>query len=463
MTTTMKKALFSALVLVAALASCSKKQDTTPVLPTEDVKMVPVTFTAGVETKTKLDGDGHSIVWQKTDTHTDKITVFANGNNYEFSVASGHGSSSATFTGMMSEADAAASEFYALYPADATATISGNSITAKGISNNVNNVTNNVPNDYVQSVAHTTDGNFNFKIVCAMVKLSVPASMGGLLKNIMVSTNGGPNKEPFVGGTAEITVSDNPTVKLTSGLADVQTSKNAGIAAGTYYFPVYPIALASGIRVKLTYVSPADYRYGGEKNAEYLFTGKALTLERARIMNLGELHEQGTYMFSDFENYSERPSWVKNTEPTFVTFEGTKCLKRTGKNASGYTQFNFDYTEAKEKFPTAARDKFRALRLKVYVPEGDEFYPILQINGDAKRSAPDVVNGVSVTNYSNGIQKGAWNTLEFHFPVCTIFAISNAAGINYMQVRPFCDQSGNQLNDNVNHTCYIDDVEFLYN
>lgn len=479
----MKKALFSALVLVAALASCSKKQDTVPVLPSEDVKMVPVTFTAGVETKTHLGNDGHSVIWQNNDA----ISVFANGNNYKFTLASGHGSSSASFTGEMSETDAAASEFFALYPYDATATIAEGVITTKGISNNVNNVTNNIPNNYVQSVAHADGSNFEFKIVCAMMKVVVPADMAGLLKNIMISCNAGASAEPLVGGTASITVSDTPTVTLAGASGDVQTSKNAGIEAGTYYFPVYPTPLSKGLRVKLQYVD--------NRTPEYLFTGKQLELKRAAILNVGTVHPQPSYVFDDFESYdistsgktnlgvasylkgNDNALWIVENPYPSETNSSAKVLANDMHTAtwgtSGYVQMSFGYDTIKLMFPYAARDKFKGVRFKVYIGASD-YYPTLQI--DAGNSSgnkfPSKVNGVATGGdaavYASNLRHDDWNVLEFNLATCGFSGsfTTHFGNLNNWQFRPFVTSSKGSCDAALSETnlkiCYIDDVEFLY-
>ena len=447
----MKKAFFSALVLAAALASCTKEPQDPMKIDESAVKMVPVTFTAGLDTKTHLGTDKTSVIWQSGD----EISIFANGNNYEFTLSSGANTSSGVFTGEMSETDAAAAEFYALYPYSSAATISGDVISTAGVSNSINNVTGNFPNKFVQSVAHSTDMTLDFKLVCSLLKVTVPSSMDALLKNVMVSANAGASTEAFIGGSVAITVSDEPTVSVTGGSADVMTTKSAGIAAGDYYLPVYPETLTKGLRVKMEYVDG--------RTAEYLYNGAQIVLSRAKIVNVGTLRPQPTYMFEDFESCEDgvKPVWVSNEEPSLVTFDGTKCLKREGTNASGYTQISFTGDEAKVRFPYAARDKFKAIRIKVYVPEGQEFYPILQIN--SAKSAPNIVNGEESASYSTGINAGAWNSLEFHFSSCTAYGISTASSVNYIQVRPFCDKNGEQLNDNVKRTCYIDDIEFLYN
>gem|GEM_PF-4026270 len=483
----MKKALFSVLVLIAALTSCSKEQSNPTQGKNEDVKMVPVTFTAGQATKTHLGTDGLSVIWQAND----QISIFSNGNNYQFTLESGANTSSATFSGEMSETDAAASEFYALYPYDATSTIADGVITTKGIANSQNyNCWGSFSNKLAQSVAHTTGSNFEFKLACSLMTFTIPAEMDKLLKQVMISCNGGASSEPFVGGTAAITVADEPTVKLTSGLGDVMTSNSEGMAAATYYVPVYPQTFAKGIRVKLIYVD--------NRTSEYVFTGKQVAAKRASKFNVGTLHPQPTYVFENFEGYELSAAGsnelkfqdkkfltgntgalkvVENPYPTEAN-PSAKVLANDMSAAtwstSGYVQVDFGQDPIKFRFPYAARDKFKGIRFKVYIGTSD-YYPTLQIDasGSSGNKFPSKVNDVATGGdaavYAENLKHDDWNVLEFNLATCgyTGSFTSNFGQLNNWQIRPFVTSSkGNcaaALSETNLKLCYIDDIEFLYN
>ena len=277
------------------LISCDKIH---PVDNNKDTneKMVKVSFTAVCmdETKTHLASNGYSVIWQNKDS----ISVFAKGHNYKFTLESGHNQTTGTFTGEMSEDDAAASEFYALYPYDAKATISSEGvISAKGITNSINYVKNTFPNNVVQSVAYAKRGeNFTFKLVGALMAVTVPSSMDKQLNKITVASNA---SEKFSAGDVQITVkeSDAPEVALTngSGSSQVYMNKAEGIEGdATYYLPVYPVTLTRGLRVVMAY---KDSRHD-----EYLFNGSEIVVGRTDVFAMSVV-PQPTYKFETFDKY----------------------------------------------------------------------------------------------------------------------------------------------------------------
>lgn len=481
------KKVFLFVLPIIALASCSKEQSSNVAAGEQKTDLVRYEFRAEI-TKTHLDGDGLSVIWQAND----EISVFANGNNYKFTTQDS--GASATFTGEISQADFDAAEtFYALYPYDQTATISGEAISATAISNSQNAVTGTFANKINQSVAKAQKiddkvGSFEFKNVGMIFKYTIPAEMNGLLRSVMISTN---NNEKFIAGNVVIYVADEPTVDK-SGLtaADVQVYKTNGLEDGTYFVFCYPTSLAKGLRVKLTYVD--------DRTPEYIFTGKNYTTQRSKMMNLGTIESRPTYMYENFENFGR---WSATKETAGYKINGSNFI--TGNNnalsvvenpyktesnssdyvlvndmhtatwaTSGYVQFGFGIDAVKEAFPYAARDKFKAVRMKVYIGTSD-YYPSLQFpaNGNSGNKMPSKVNGVKRTDasqYGTLLKHDDWNELEFNLAECgyTSPYASNFGSLDGCQFRPFvksslanCDAALSETNQKI---CYIDDVEFLY-
>lgn len=488
----MKKVLFSFAVLIAALVSCSKEQNVTVGSSESAVNenMVTVTFSAGVDTKTHLATDHRGVIWQKDD----KISVFANGNNYQFSLVSGADSAAAEFQGEMTESDAAASVFYALYPYDANATINGDVITAAGRAQSLPYFPyGGFANGVCQSVAKTSGSSFDFKLICSLVTFTVPTDMAGLLKQVMFSTNAGASSEPIAGGTLAITVGDEPSVVLSGEKkGDTMMASSTGLEATTYYFPVYPTALSKGFRLKLEYLDG--------RQPEYLFTGKALSLERAKVLNIGTLHPQPSYIFEDFEHFDAisdltldikgykinggnfitgNDNAIKVVENPYKTeanpsdFVLANDMHTAGWSTSGYVQLTVSGDAMKVRFPYAARDKFKAIRMKVYIGSS-EYYPTLQFpaNGTNGNKFPskvnDVLTGGSDATYASALKHDDWNLLEFNLATCAYTSPynSNFASFNDCQFRPFvkagkgnCDAA---ISDTNLKLVYIDDIEFLY-
>lgn len=476
----MKKLIFSIAAISALLASCAKPEVSTGDNTLAGEKMVTVTFTAGVETKTHLGSDEKSVIWQTND----EISVFANGNNYKFTLESGNNQTTGTFTGEMTEADAAASDFYALYPYESTAKIDGAVITTKGTANNINyNQYGSFPNKVAQSVAHAAAGEpFEFKLICALLGVTVPESMAGQVKTVMVSSNAG-TSEAFIGGTNTITVSDEPTYTISGGQADIMTSSNSGLAAATYYLPVRPVSLSRGLRIKLTYV---------DGHSEYIFTGKVVELKRAQGIHM-TIKPQPTYIFDDFESYE-----VMETGKTTVGLEGyisgntnallivenpfkteanssdkvlSDDMHTAGWGTSGFVQPKLSTETMKGKFPYAARDKFTAFRCKVYIGSSI-YFPHLAYNSDGGYGSknPSKINGTSTKDLTEEqvaalYKHDDWNLLEWKLSECG-YSKSNFGSLNDLQIRPFvkfnnssCDAAISETNKKL---VYIDDLEFLY-
>lgn len=465
------------IVLAASMASCSKEQasNEAPELPDSQVDMVEVEFTAfdpdasGDQTKTHVDTDGKTIIWQASD----KISVFANGNNYEFTTQDS--GTSATFKGTMTAEDAAAEVFYALYPYSETATIADGVITTSAVPNSQNAVTGTFANGVNQSAAKAEGGskNFVFKNLCAVIRFTIPEELGGLLKMVMISANGG---EKFVNGTVSVNLKGTTPVMNASGAtgADVLVKNDEGLESGVYYMPVCPVAsLTKGLRAKL------EYKDG--RTPEYIFSGKASSFVAGKIFRFGTIYSQPTYILDDFESYYALPKYITGNDGALSVIDNpfrtdanssskvlSNYMEKATWSTSGFVQMAFGSDSMKEAFPYAARDKFKAVRFKIYIGKS-EYYPTLKYdaNGSYGNEFPSKVNGVASTadTYGSLLKHDDWNTLEFNLSDCG-YKTTNFANLNNFQLRPFvksnksnCDAALSETNRKI---CYIDDVEFLY-
>lgn len=481
----MKKVLlFIAPIIV--LASCSKEFSNGNAAPEQKNDLVKYEFKAEI-TKTHLAEDGLGVVWQAND----EISIFANGVNYKFTTTDT--GASATFTGEISQSDLDATTiFYALYPYEETATISGDVISTKASTNYQYAGAGTFANKIGQAVAKAQKNNegsatFNFQNVGMLFKYTIPQNMDRAVKNLMISAN---NSEKFIAGNVAITVGDTPSCVGSYANFDVQSNNDDGIPAGTHYVFVYPVSLAKGLRVKLTYKDG--------RTPEYIFTGKAYTTERGKVMNLGTVESHPTYVYEDFENFSR---WSATKETAGYKISGSNFI--TGNNnalsvvenpyktetnnsdyvlvndmhaatwaTSGYVQLSFGIDAVKNVFPYAVRDKFKAIRLKAYIGTS-EYYPSLQFPADGTKGnkMPSKVNGVERTDassYASLLKHDDWNVLEFNLADCgyTSPYNSNFGNLDGCQFRPFvksnlsnCDAALSETNLKI---CYIDDIEFLY-
>lgn len=474
----MKKIIYLIPAFICLSVSCQKNNDVqTGGSSLSQEKLVEFSFRTGPDqegeqTRTHLDADGKTVIWQAGD----KISVFANGNNYEFSTQ--ENGPSVEFKGTISESDASAEEFYALYPYDATATISGGVITTASVTNNQPTVTGSFANGVNQSVAKTSSQEkvFIFKNVCALIRVIVPQDLDKQLKEVMISTNGG---EKFVKGSVSISYTgDNPEITSSAVTnSDVMIQKQEGIPAGTYFLPVCPLAsVVSGLRAKLSYVDG--------RTPEYLFSGKSVSLKAGEIFRFGTLRSQPSYLFEDFESYESVPVWITGNTNALSIIENpvktsvnssAKVLSNDMHTAthstSGYVTMNFSkYDGFSTRFPYAARDKFKAVRIKVYIGASD-YYPRLRIDANATygNKIPSTVNGEACTssNYASLLKKDDWNLLEFNLESCGYtMSTKTFANLTSWQIRPFSKKDGTNADETVSDTnqklCYIDDVEFLY-
>lgn len=259
---TMKK-YFSIIMIAAAIMACAKEQNAPEVDGEPQSQLVNLTFTGYSDdglTKTTLDTDDWGIKWSKSDY----ISVFAGSNDAESASFQSKGSGRITTFNGESET---ASIYYALSPAQNTASISNGEITATLPSTQTAVASSFGPEANI-SVATATDVVFQFKNVGALIGITVGQDD---ITGIKLEAVGG----EALSGTAVINATDGSLVSK-NGESYVQMSGSL-VQDNTYYFVILPGTYASGFRVTL---------YKGTKYTRFT-KGGSETIERNENLFLG--------------------------------------------------------------------------------------------------------------------------------------------------------------------------------
>ena len=217
------------ILILAALVAASCTAIETP----SDLKEMK--FTAGISTKTVLDGS--SVLWSQGDA----MSVFDGSSNRQFTT-SGSGAAAA-FSGVA----ASASVYYALYPFD-----EANSFSAGVITSAVPPVQTAVAGGFAPlsnlSAGVTSTDELQMMNVCSYVKVGI--SEGGKYTSLSVIAEGG----EYLAGPVSITFEDGvPVATGTSGAKSQVKIIPSGetLDAGVYYIPVIPGTLSSGLQLIL--------------------------------------------------------------------------------------------------------------------------------------------------------------------------------------------------------------------
>ena len=284
-----------ALAAFAATACAIEVLPETPAENQPEVQLYPMTFTAGADdgsdSETKVTLDGQSVLWAEGD----QIKVFDGTATPldPFTVTSGAGTTSATFSG--SVADPSANTYYALYPYQASATFTSGNITI-GQTNYPSYLTVDLPEEQ-QAVDGSVDpkaflalavsdgnGDFSFKNLNSLVKFRLSESDITKLESISISSN----SLEAIAGNMKVAFNANgvPVQTYVSGKMDSYITLKApteGFKANTDYFiAIRSIGFASGLTIT------AKYEGGTCKHATSTKAPEK-SLSRNSVLNLGEL------------------------------------------------------------------------------------------------------------------------------------------------------------------------------
>ena len=264
---------FMALAAIAALSvSCDKEQTAGDGQPSK-VEMTFTSRAAGQSqvasgTKTALQ-NGEKVVW----TAGDAIGIFGNsGKAEQFALESIDESdaSVATFKGSALPAET----YYAVYPYDADAELSGDAISAELPAVQTAAGDGTFAAGVNLSAAVAENGNLQFENLCGLVTLTLSSVPEGYsLESVTLE---GRNGEKISG---EVSVSV-PALKAVAGenagtSVTLAAAEGSYLSAEAYVFTVIPATFSDGIRVTFDY---------GEKGKAEIVTDQALTV------NAGENH-----------------------------------------------------------------------------------------------------------------------------------------------------------------------------
>ena len=235
--TAMKKILVLIAVFAAAV-SCNKEQEVKTV-PASELKALTFHAVSDV-TKTSLADNGKNIIWSTSD----EINVFSGegfATNTKFTVTSvERDGSEAVFDGL----GVVSSEYYALFPYQSTASITGAGVVTAELPSSQAAVAGSFGPAANIAVAHITGTeDLEFKNVGALLGVTVEDAS---ITHVKVESLGG----EYLSGTAQISYNSGaPSVNVTDGKTYVETDV-AG--AGTYYLVVFPGSYEGGFKVSLT-------------------------------------------------------------------------------------------------------------------------------------------------------------------------------------------------------------------
>ena len=264
---------FMALAAIAALSvSCDKEQTAGDGQPSK-VEMTFTSRAAGQSqvasgTKTALQ-NGEKVVW----TAGDAIGIFGNsGKAEQFALESIDESdaSVATFKGSALPAET----YYAVYPYDADAELSGDAISAELPAVQTAAGDGTFAAGVNLSAAVAENGNLQFENLCGLVTLTLSSVPEGYsLESVTLEGRNGEK----ISGEVSVSVPDLKAVAGENAGTSVTLAAAEGsyLSAEAYVFTVIPATFSNGIRVTFDY---------GEKGKAEIVTDQALTV------NAGENH-----------------------------------------------------------------------------------------------------------------------------------------------------------------------------
>lgn len=261
--------ILSLAAAVLTLAACGNEEfmDNNP--GNEAAKPVPMTFTAGMpQTRTQL-AAGNEVHWSEGD----QIALWDGVAMREFTATTISGSN-ATFTGDAFEGV----DYTAFYPYIAQKSIDHSSVTFN-LPAEQTAVAGTFANQLAPSLAKATGGSTDlvFENLCALVKFTLPAEMAG---EGIFTLVGGNATEKLAGDMKYEIGTGNLTFPVDVNAATRITLKGTFESGKDYYFVVAPGTLANGFSLLYEDSKSKLYRKA---------TGKSVTLQAGRILNLGTL------------------------------------------------------------------------------------------------------------------------------------------------------------------------------
>ena len=273
----MKKYFIPFLILgTSLLYSCTEEAE--EIIAEEDgaivnegssiVEKVEMEFKAGNDAVSRtILTTGNAVEWETEDA----ISLFDPDSNNKFTTSSS--GASVTFTGSAQDSQ---STYYALYPYDAEATISGSIITTTLPAEQTARP-GSFANMLNPSVAKSgSDKTLNFKNACAVVKFTLQYTGSNKIRKVMFRGNNG----EALAGPIQIDASlDTPAAIVQTEFAGTEVTLNGEFTSGsTYYFVTAPAELSQGLTLTFYDDSGSEWKKVGSSSG-MLTAGKILNLK----------------------------------------------------------------------------------------------------------------------------------------------------------------------------------------
>ena len=283
------------------LSSCSEDEmpfedkipaDTDSSLNAGKVKME---FKAGIDavSRTVLT-TGNAVEWEADDA----ISLFDPDSNNKFTTSTG--GQSVTFTGSAKDNQ---DIYYALYPYDGKATISGNVITTTLPAEQTARA-GSFAKMLNPSVAKSgSDKTLEFKNTCAVVKFTLQYTGSNNIKKVMFRGNNG----EALAGTLLIDASSGiPAATVKNEFAGTEVTLNGEFTSGsTYYFVTAPAVLSKGLTITFYDENGNEWKRIGTNGSE---------LKAGHLLNLGTIQPGEFKKVMRISSVDDLFIWAQSTD-----------------------------------------------------------------------------------------------------------------------------------------------------
>ena len=243
--------------------------------PGEEAPVGEMTFRASSEVATRAYVDGLTVLWDASD----ELAVYddAGSEKAVFTLKSGAGTSSATFSGKVSSA---ATAFYAAYPGASVSSASGQTLTLSlPAAQKLVEGGRNLDPAALVGVAATSGNDLQFKNVVAAIRFKLDVD-----DIVSVSLKGG-SDEPLA-GTVKVDAATGNVTEVTEGFSEVVlTPAGETFAKGQYVITLLPGSFSRGVVLTFT---ARDGSTVVRENANALTITRSHLLDLAAFINLSE-------------------------------------------------------------------------------------------------------------------------------------------------------------------------------
>ena len=277
------------LLIAATVVSCTNKE----MSDFESASSIQFKATIDDALRTRTVFDGSNLVWSEGD----QLNVFTENNNERYSLVSGAGTPVAGFSG----AEVSGSEYYALYPYDAEASLNQGKIITSFPSVQVARE-NGISDGTNLSVACSSTASLSFRNVGSLVKFQITSENVG---EVVITGN---NSEVLAG---KITIDWNGGEPVCTVSSDPQPSvsvkpavSGSAFTPGVYYAAVLPTVFQKGITVTFKPLVSSTGNGVGYCNVpeDMVKSGSSeMNMKRSHIQVIGDIDGGRLWSFSNVE------------------------------------------------------------------------------------------------------------------------------------------------------------------